>query len=149
MVFKSQLALLAAFAFGWLAALPAAARPPAACPLSTGERAIAYPGGVAREVLAAFRSDIGRASPPGGPFRSGDVVRHGSPPAARVMFARRLGSRWVIAYERGGYAYQRRVWAYQTRLPARYPEVVGDERTDEGGVCRAVQHLLRAPGSSE
>jgi hypothetical protein len=119
--------------------------PPAArCAPMRGVVAIAFPSAAPPGLVRAFNAEFRPYALPGGRFNIGDL-RRGNLPNRRLVWARRAGSRYVVAFEQGGYAPTLRAVAYDMGRGGRMQRADEVRTAMSGGFCGAVAGLLRAP----
>jgi hypothetical protein len=129
-----------------MAAVPslALATPNTACPILAGEQAAAFPGGVPAGVVAEFNREFSPYALPGRPFNATDVVHPGPRlPGRRVVFARHIGPRWVIALEQGGEDHNWFGVAYQASADGRSARKLSQNIADGDDLCTPVERMLR------
>jgi hypothetical protein len=94
-------------------------------------------------VRASFDREFSPYALPGQRWEMGDaIVSERRLPSRRVMFARRLGDRWVIAFEDGGEALVRRAAAYRVSADGRAAVRTALEYAGPRP-CATVERLLR------
>jgi hypothetical protein len=123
----------------------AGALPNTACRLTPGEQMVAFPRGAPPALVAAVNRDLSPYAMPGGAFNATDVVGPGSPPVMRrLVWVRRLGARFVVAYEQGGIAYFWKANAYQLSSDGRSVAPMGGAIAAGNDLCGPVERLLRS-----
>ncbi len=93
-------------------------------------------------LLVALKRDIGVYVLPGEDFDADDVVRTGI--HHRLIWIRRHGIRWVVAFENGGRGYNQGVLAYDM-MPGSMLFQVGRVGAQSGTVCQMTERELWRP----
>jgi hypothetical protein len=127
----------------------AAAQPNTACPLRAGVQAVAFPRGAPPGLVTAVNRDLSPYAMPGGRFEAGDAIGPGPRlPSRRLVFVRRLGQRYVVAYEQGGIAHFWRANGYQVSADGRSATRTGQTNASGRDLCGPVEQLLRGRGAA-
>jgi hypothetical protein len=134
----------AAVIAGLLALLPAAvsAAPPsevAPCLVLPPVEDVA-PGDIPPLLRNALAHDIGAFALPGADYDATDVVRTGV--NRRLLWVRRRGTRWVVAFEHGGRIYNDPFFAYELGLDGQTIAGVRGGIAFPASVCQVTEREL-------
>ena len=89
---------------------------------------------------AALARDIGTYALPGADFDSTDVVRTGI--HRRLLWVRKRGTRWVVAFERGGRSYDNPLVVYELGLDGQSIAGVRGEIGFPASICQLTEREL-------
>lgn len=93
----------------------------------------------------AVARDIGEVASPFEDFAEGCIAEPGKL-RQRLLFVWKVGSRWVVATERGGYAYSNPVLAYELTNEDETASLVEQEDAFPQTVCATAKALIVASG---